>query len=381
MPRTLVLWLPPVAALGEENAPHPAWLRIDDGVIVDSGQDDGWVSAWEQPQDDSADDRLVALAPAVDVPLRWLHYPDAAPAQAAAAARIDALKDSLGDAALLHVVTGQPVGEGQAVPVAVTTHAAMAAWTDWLKARDLAPAAIIPAAAAVPPPEPGTLWTADVGGEQIVRRADRAYRSDPELDPLMAGSHDVAPLDPDRMREALLLTLAAPPLDLLSGGWRPKRSWAADPALLRMAKRLLVALVVVSVLIPIIYAVRLTSDTERADDAVVAMAKKAGVTADDATAAEAEIDRGLAVAGGGPLAFSVPASALYDAMGDAPGVSLKTLSHRTDGTLTTTLAAPRVEDINQVLLALQARGYRITAQPMAGSDGQQMANVTIRAVP
>ena len=45
------------------------------------------------------------------------------------------------------------------------------------------------------------------------------------------------------------------------------------------------------------------------------------------------------------------------------------------------LAAPRVEDINAVLIALQARGYRITAQPMAGSDGQQMANVTIRAVP
>src|SRR3546814_13185984 len=94
---TLLLWLPSMAALGEENAPHPAWLRIDDGVIVDSGQDDGWVGAWEKPQDDSADDRLVALAPAADVPLRWLHYPDAAPAQAAAAARVDALKDSLGD--------------------------------------------------------------------------------------------------------------------------------------------------------------------------------------------------------------------------------------------------------------------------------------------
>src|SRR3546814_9747998 len=96
------------------------------------------------------------------------------------------------------------------------------------------------------------------------------------------------------------------------------------------------------------------------------MAKKAGATAGDATAAEAEIDRRLAAAGGGPLAFSVPASALYDAMGDTPGVSLKTLSHRTDGTLPTTLAAPRVEDLNQVLLALQARGYRITAQPKIG---------------
>ncbi|WP_332819223.1 type II secretion system protein GspL [Sphingopyxis sp.] len=381
MPRTLVLWLPPVAVLGDENAPPPAWLRVDDGVIVDSGQDDGWVDAWEKPRDDGPDDRLIAVAPAADVPLRWLHYPDAAPAQAAAAARIDTLKASLGDAALLHIVAGQPAETGQAVPVAVTTHAAMTAWTDWLKARDLAPVAIVPAAAAVPPPEPDTLWKADVGGEQIVRAADHAYVSDPELDPLIAGGRTIAPLDADRMREALLLTLSVPPLDLLSGGWKPKRSWSVDPAMLRLAKRLAIALVVVSLLIPIVYALRLTSDSARADDAVVAMAKKAGVTATDAAAAEAELDRRLAAAGGGPLAFSVPASALYDAMGDVPGVSLKTLSHRTDGTLTTTLAAPRVEDINKVLLALQARGYRITAQPMAGSDGQQMANITIRAVP
>ncbi|WP_428630614.1 type II secretion system protein GspL [Sphingopyxis sp.] len=381
MSRTLVLWLPPVAALGEGDAPHPAWLRVDDGVIVDSGQDDGWVDAWEKPRDDDPEDRLIALAPAADVPLRWHHYPDAAPAQAAAAARIDALKASLGDGALLHIVAGQPADAGQAVPVAVTTHAAMTAWTDWLTARDLFPVAIVPAAAAVPPPEPDSLWTAEVGTEQIVRTADRAYVSDPELDPLIAAGHPIAPLDADQMRNALLLTLATPPLDLLSGGWKPKRSWAVDPAMLRLAKRLAIALVVVSLLVPIVYAVRLTSDTGRADDAVVAMTRKAGMTASDATTAEAEVDRRLAAAGGGPLAFSVPASALYDAMRDAPGVSLKTLSHRTDGTLTTTIAAPRVEDVNQVLLALQARGYKVTAQPMAGSDGQQMANITIRAVP
>ncbi|MBB6427303.1 type II secretion system protein GspL [Sphingopyxis sp. JAI128] len=381
MTRTLVIWLPPLAALDEGTAEDSAWLRVDDGVIVDSGQDNGWVEAWEKPRDDSADERLVALAPAADVPLRWLHYPDAAPAQAAAAARIDALKASLGDASALHVVAGEPAGIGQAVPVAVTTHAAMTAWTEWLKARELTPAAIIPAAAAVPPPDPEALWTAEVGYEQVIRSTDRAWVSDPELDPLIAGHRGIAPLDADRMREALLLTLAAPPLDLLSGGWKPKRSWSVDSAMLRRVKWLGIALLVVSLLVPIIYALRLASDTARADDAVVAMAKKAGVTAPDAAAAEAELDRRLAAAGGGPLAFSVPASALYDAMGDAPGVTLKTLSHRTDGTLTTTLAAPRVEDINKVLLALQARGYRITAQPMAGSDGQQMANITIRAVP
>lgn len=381
MTRTLLLWLPPLAALDGKNDARPAWLRVDDGVIVDSGQDDGWVDAWERPEDEASDDRLIALAPAADVPLRWLHYPDASPAQAAAAARLDALKGSLGDAAALHVVAGQPANAGQAVPVAVTTHAAMTLWTGWLAEQGLTASAIIPAAATVPPPEPGALWLAEVGGEAIVRSDDRAFLSDPELDPLIAGDRSIASLDAAQMREALLLSLTAAPLDLLSGAWKPKRSWSVDPALLLLAKRLLITLVVVSLLIPIIYAIRLTSDTSRADEAAVAAAKKAGVTANDAETAEAELDRRLAAAGGGPLAFSVPASALYDALRDTPGVSLKTLAHRTDGTLTTTLAAPRIDDVNKVLLALQARGYRITAQPMAGTDGQQMANVTIRAVP
>ncbi len=381
MSRIFVLWLPPVAALADGEVVRPAWLRVDDGVIVDSGQDDGWVDAWERPSEGDADDRLIALAPAADVPLRWRHYPDAAPAQAAAVARVDTLRESLGDAAALHIVAGQPAATGQAVPVAVTTHAAMTAWTEWLNANGLSPAAIIPATALVPPPEPETLWTAEVGSEQIVRAADRAWLSDPELDPLIAAGQTIAPLDPDRMREALLLSLRTPPLDLLSGGWKPKRSWSVDPSMLRLAKRLFISLVIVSLAVPLVYAVRLMSDTRRADEATVAMAKKAGASATDAEAAEADLDRRLAAAGGGPLAFSVPASALYDAMNDAPGVSLKSLSHRTDGTLTTVLAAPRVDDINQVLLALQARGYRITAQPSAGADGQQMANITIRAVP
>lgn len=381
MTRTLILWLPPQAALDGEKEFRPAWLRVDDGVIVDSGQDDGWVDAWDRSQSGDADDQLIALAPAADVPLRWHHYPDAAPAQAAAAARLDALKGSLGEASALHVVAGQPAEAGQAVPVAVTTHAAMTAWTEWLAAQGLSPAAIVPAAAIVPPPEPGALWIAEVGSEAIIRTGDRAFLSDPELDPLIAGEQIIAPLDPERLRSSLLLSLAAPPLDLLSGAWKPKRSWAIDPALLRLVKRLLIALVVISLLIPILYAIRLTADTRRAEQAAVETAKKAGITVSEAETAEAEIDRRLAAAGGGPLAFSVPASALYDALRDTPGVSLKSLSHRTDGTLTTTLAAPRVEDINKVLLALQAHGYRITAQPMAGTDGQQMANVTIRAVP
>lgn len=381
MARTFLIFLPTQAALERGEPPQPSWLRVDDGVVVDSGQDDGWVDARDTSGGDEADDRLIALAPAADVPLRWRAYSDAAPAQAAAIARVDTLRDSLGDPAGLHIVAGQPAEAGQAVPVAVTTHAAMTAWTGWLQMQGLEAVAILPVAATVPPPDEDSLWLAEVGDETLLRTADRAFASDPDLDPLVAAGRPVAPLDADRMREALLLSLAAPPLDLLSGAWQPKRRWAIDPALLRWIKRLAIALLVVSLLIPVIHAIRLNADISRADEAALAAAKRVGVTAGDAAAAEAELDRRLAVAGGGPLAFSVPASALYDAMRDTPGVTLKSLSHRTDGTLTTTLAAPRTEDLNAVLLALQARGYRVTAQPMTGTDGQQMANITVRAVP
>src|SRR3546814_5533902 len=77
--RSFLLWLPPLSALDGSDAPADvAWLRVDDGVIVDSGQDDGWVDAWERSDDAvESDDRLIALAPAADVPLRWHHFPDA----------------------------------------------------------------------------------------------------------------------------------------------------------------------------------------------------------------------------------------------------------------------------------------------------------------
>jgi general secretion pathway protein L len=72
---------------------------------------------------------------------------------------------------------------------------------------------------------------------------------------------------------------------------------------------------------------------------------------------------------------------LYQSLKDYPAVSVRSLGHASNGTLSVTLASPRIEDVNDVLKALQARGYTITAQPMQGGDGMQMGNVTIRAVP
>jgi general secretion pathway protein L len=81
------------------------------------------------------------------------------------------------------------------------------------------------------------------------------------------------------------------------------------------------------------------------------------------------------------LAFSVPASALYAAIANAPDVTLKQLHHRSDGTLTATLTAPRHAELEAVARALEGRGYHLSIQPLEGGDSQPMMNLMIRAVP
>src|SRR3546814_11035865 len=75
--RSFLLWLPPLSALDGSDAPADvAWLRVADGVIVVSGQDDGWVDAWERSDDAvERDDRPTAPAPAAAAPQRWPHSP------------------------------------------------------------------------------------------------------------------------------------------------------------------------------------------------------------------------------------------------------------------------------------------------------------------
>lgn len=365
-----------------------AWARVADGRVVASGLGDGWAAARDSGA--ASRERVVALAPAGDVPVRFMAYAEATPPQASAAARVDALKQILGDRAQLHVVAAVPADVGQRFAVAVVRHRAMEGWTAWLAAKGLQADAIVPVAAVLDAPAGAGLVAADVGGERVMRSADHGYASDAALDELMAAGGPVRLMGADAVAQALAaLAVAADgadagdklPLNLLAGAWAVKPDWQGNVAQWRWIKRLalLAAALVLAVLL--VTWGKLMRDAAQADAAVIAAGASAGIAADDAAAVEAELDRRLAQKSGGPLAFSVPASALYGALEQAPVVSLKSLSHRADGTVTAMIAGPRVEDLNPVLLALQARGYRITAQPLAGSDGQQMANVTIRAVP
>jgi general secretion pathway protein L len=411
----LVLALPHTADLAAaardgRRCDGPYWAHIAGGRMLSSGEGDGWRGVRDQWVGAARDDgtarsgdrlrsgdvlRYAALAPAMDAPVRFCTYADALPAQAATAARLDVQQQILGAPDQQHVVAGLPSRTGEAFPVAVTSQRAMALWLGWLDEQGIAPhelLSIMPAAALWPEPADGALVGAYLGAqhdgglpsEQVMRSTSAGYAADPVIDALFgAGGRapDINWLSDDARDACVVAAAAQPMMDLRSGRWavKPRRSW--DGAVLLWIKRLALALLGLTILIFAVQMARLGADRARADQAVMDMAQRLKINAPDAASAEAEMDRQLMARGGGPLAFSVPASALYAALVDAPAVSLKSLSYRSDGTLNASLAGPRVEDLNPVLLALQAKGYRITAQPMAGHDGQQMANITIRAVP
>lgn len=257
----------------------------------------------------------------------------------------------------------------------------MRAWADWLTAEGVDADAMLPIAAILPPPEGEGLTALDVGGEPIRRSPQHGYASDAAIDGLLGDASALQLVSQEEWHIALAMAAHNPPVDLLSGAWQRKAAWQVDKRWIGWTKRLAAALIILSLAVPLVQMVKYKMDTARADRAVVAAAAELNISAPDAAAAEMEIDRRLAQRADGPLAFSVPASALYAALADAPAVAVKQMSHRGDGTLTVMLAAPRTEDINPLLLALQGRGYIITAQPMQGSDGQHQANITIRAVP
>ncbi|MEY4269629.1 MAG: hypothetical protein RLZZ58_845, partial [Pseudomonadota bacterium] len=258
----------------------------------------------------------------------------------------------------------------------------LAGWLDRLRAAGADVAAAVPMAALIPAPaDERALRSMAIGAAGAVRGAAHGFADDPALVLALGGGTTPDAMASADVAAALAAAIDRPPLDMLTGPFRRRAKGVMTPGRRRLMAQLVAALLIISLLVPLVQMVRWSLAAGQADDASLALAARLGITAPDAAGAETALDARLAARGGGPLALSVPLSALISALQPVPGAAIQALSHRADGTLSATLAAPRVEDINAVLLALQARGYRVTAQPMTGADGLQKGSVTIRAVP
>ena len=368
----LILMLPAPGA--DTGGGFRQWWIVADDEVTESGSDGGWTTRLGEGVD------AIALVPAANAPVRWLELPGLTPPQAAAAARLQLVDAALGDAADQHVAAGL-AGEDGVVPVAAVARSAMDAWLAQLALADVTPRAMVPVAALVPAPAEGQATRAAIGGDTLLRTAGLCAEADDIIDPMRLSGLRLETADAAAALGWLAGLAEHVPLDLLTGTYAPRRKSALSPDMRQWLVRLTAALAVLTLAVPLVQALQLARSTSAANARSVAAAAAVGAKGDDAAAAEAALDAMLAQRGGGPLALSAPLGGLYQSLQDYPAVAVRSLAHGSDGTLSVTLAAPRKKDIDDVLLALQARDFIVTAQVMQGSDGMTMGAITVRAVP
>lgn len=368
-------WIARLGAL--DQPPIIGWWWVDDdGAILLTDEPPA-----PPPADPLADlppetPQLLGVAPASEVVAHHANLPDLTPRQAEAAARLLGVERSLSDPATLHVAVGAAEADGGR-DIAVVSRVLMQHWLGGAAAAGVRFSAIVPSWALVPR---GTIEgpvAAAPLGDALYRTADGALPAEPALLDALALKPAVE-ADSVDVDAALIAALTAPPLDLLSGDYaqRPRRSW--DAAWIARAVRVAALILLLSIGIAIAQIVQYRRDTARLDAEAEAAAARVLRPAPALEVAVAQLDARLAALGRGSGRFSAPTSALVAALDRAPGVSVTTLGWRSDGTLSVNLAAPRVEEINAVLIALQGDGWAVTATPRTAPDGRATGDITIR---
>jgi general secretion pathway protein L len=268
--------------------------------------------------------------------------------------------------------------------VAVCDDKLMAKWVNWLGDHGLVPDHIVPIQAIIPAPDSAspTAWArVTMAGETILRSSETAFVADADLvRHIVSGEGEVQEIGPDAMERAMVAALDDPPLDLRCGPWAKSRPAVLDSVTLRRAAWLGATIILASIAILVAAILRVHAGTRAIDHRAAADVATVLRSPPPIEQALPQLDARLAALGASSAGLSAPYSALVASLEPSPTVAVDALSWRGDGTLAVTLGAPRTEDINAVLIALQARGYIITATPRSGTDGRALGDITIRSL-
>jgi general secretion pathway protein L len=345
---TLFLFLPavPGAATG--------WARAVQGRFVAHGRD------WAADGFATGDARQIALAPVAVTGMAQVDLPALAPMQAAAAARL-ALADRLA-LAESPVLLSVAQGDGPRA----------ACWVDeaWLEATHtalgeagLVPHALIPACTLLRP-APGQILRYRVGDETLCVAQDAAWRDDPVLTAAMGAVQDA---EAGAVEATLLAAADDPPCDLLAVRAQRGRGWLADAG--RAIAALLLAVLIVSALIPVAHAYAQHRAADRLEAEAAQLARRAFPDAADPLAA---LGQG---AGGG---FARGYAALAQAVEAVPAAELGGLSYAPAGLQ----ARVRLADgaaRNALLRQLRSAGYEARIEAETREQGRLMLSIQVEA--
>jgi general secretion pathway protein L len=362
-----------ILALPEQG--EPFWIRVADGAVAQSGTGTNWLAACGLTAL-PADDVVMLVPPAGLVTLHWAVYPELAPRQGRAAARLAALGGAIVPADQLFAAANE--NDDPALPhiLAVAARSDMQHWLLWAQHHGLDPDIIVPAPLLLPEPVEGVAH-GELAGERLLRGKDVALAGDLAL--ILPADAVMEQVLPDQLVERAVAALARPPLDMRQCDFAKRVRRTVDKRTIARILLWSALILLASLLITLIGVVRQHVAASNIDAQSLALARQVAPGAGDLDQAEAEIERQLAARGAGAYAFTAPVAALLSALQDAPTVSLTALSREPDGMIRATLAAAKVEEINAVLLALQGAGFTITATPSQDPGGRALADVTVRS--
>lgn len=354
------------------------WMRVVDDGIVQQGNGDQWLSACGLSALPPGA-RTMLVPPAPLIALHWVHYPEMPARQGRAASRLAALETSIGPADALVAAANENDDPALAHIVAVAARADMQHWLLWAQRHGLDPDAIVPAPLLLPAPEDGYAQAGyiqgSIGGvEALQGGASGALADGDPLTPVLIGDAAIEPAAPDWIG-----ALATPPLNLRQGDFAKRVRRSIDG---RQVMRIAVwcgFIALASLMIALLTIAKYHAEARRLDAESIVLAREILPAANDPALIQAELDAKLAARGASAYLFGGPAAGLFTAMQNVPGVSLASLSRAADGTLQAQLASARAEDINMVLLALQAAGFTITATSSRDPGGRVVADITVHA--
>lgn len=345
-----------------------AW-RVDGGVV----------GAAETAIADGFDGEVLALIPSAPCPARRAERTDMAPRQAETVAAMQSMASSLGGPDASHAVAR--IDADNTLWTARVDRGWFGAQLALLAEVGLERAQVMPAALVLPKADTGHVVTAHLGGQPLCRTAEAAFADDPAVTPLLTTGLTSHALDDEALRRALGAAFADPPLNLRSGAFAlPRRRWSADSRWGQIARMAAIA-ALLGLAIMLAQIARLHWAASSAEDQAIADAQRLFPAVADLPAAETAVQAELARRGLGAQVFTVPTAALFAAMQGNANVKLRSMNFGTGGVLSFEAAAPRPEDINQILLTLQSRGYVVTVPPALAADstGATVAQITLRA--
>jgi general secretion pathway protein L len=342
------------------SEPHLAWVHLDDGEVVVRGDAD------TLPERDAELVR-VFVPPADDVILSPVDLAELPPAQARAAARLAVADESLILSDDLHVVCSE-----DGLTAASVSRMAVAQWI-----ADFDPDVILPAALLLPRTDEG-VCTAHLGALKLVRSPLFAGGWDDVITPLMIGDAPVQALTAAEFDAAMAAAAINPEMNLRQGEFERRTRLTLDGTLLRKIGWLVVALIVTTLVIPLVTMIRLNAQS----DTLEATARTAAQTVVGANVPEDQaltvLDARLAALRGGGAGFANTSAAVNLAVQATPNVELTMMTFTPDGLLRAGIRATEPEEIDAVAARMRALGLEVESGPLNPAQGQPIVELKVR---